>query len=59
MLAAFGLMLLVLISIGAAGYASIRGTLAGADLAATDSHLAALVIKPAPTASAHQLSRSA
>lgn len=41
MLAAFGLMLLVLISVGAAGYASIRGALAVADLAATDSHLAA------------------
>jgi hypothetical protein len=40
MLAAFGLMLLVLISIGAAGYAGIRGTLAVADLSATDSHLA-------------------
>ncbi len=38
MMAAFGLMLLVLISVGAAGYASIRGALAAADSAATDSH---------------------
>ena len=48
MLAAFGLMLLVLISIGAAGYASIRGTLAVADLAATDSHRAAISHEAGP-----------
>jgi hypothetical protein len=40
MLAAFGLMLLMLICIGAAGYASIRATLAVATSAPTESHLA-------------------
>ncbi len=39
MVAALSLMLMILVGVGAAGYASIRGSLGVPDQAATDSHL--------------------
>lgn len=39
MVVALSLMLMILLAVGAAGYASIRGTLAVPDQATTDSHL--------------------